>query len=329
VAARLALVSVVAAGATLAAAAIQPSPAAAYRLGPDWTHALQVIANLQASPPSTPVVLLFGGSSARESTIDDASWAAEIAYAGGPAVISYNLGTSIQHIADGIPMVQELPPGTTTPTLVFIGISLGRFTAPRSDPTITLPDPVDPLPAYQQHRSSETHILSVDAKRRLLKRWLTERYPVFQERYSYNLGVLERLIRLCLRRGLHPVMLDLPRDMAFIGHALDAPITRYHRGCRALAREYDVPFVNFIGSAQLVNRDFSDLWHLVEPGRVKWQALLSERTVQLLQRYGIGTTPIPDLSPLVDPGFAKWPSLLPDLTVRLLAMSGISTPATP
>lgn len=285
--ARFACAAIVAA---LSAVGLLAGPAAARGPGADWAHVLQVVANLKASPPPTPVVLLFGGSSARECTIADARWSATVATGlpeGSPPVACYNLGSSNQSYRDDIELVQVLPQGSTMPTIVFIGISLGRFNSPKTDPTITLPDPVDPLPAYQQHRYSKSHILTASEKRALLKKWLRERYPVFKQRYPSNILVLENLIKACLRRGLHPVMLDLPRDMAIIGHALDAPITRYHKGCTALARKYHVPFVNFVGAAKLVNRDFYDLWHLVEPGRAKWQPLLATRTATLLVRYGM------------------------------------------
>jgi hypothetical protein len=292
-AARSSLVALIALLAVLVALGAHARPAAARGPGADWAHVLQVVANLQATPPSTPVVLLFGGSSARECTIDDARWAAAV-MAGltpeSPAVACYNLGSSNQSYRDDIELVRALPQGATTPTIVLIGVSLGRFNAPRTDPTITLPDPVDPLPAYRQHRYSKTHILTATEKRALLKKWLQERYPVFKRHYPSNILVLESLIKTCLRRGLHPVMVDLPRDLALIGHALDAPITRYHKGCTALARTYKVPFVNFVGAARLVNRDFYDLWHLVEPGRAKWQPLLAERTIALLTEYGIGSS---------------------------------------
>lgn len=111
--------------------------------------------------------------------------------------------------------------------------------------------------------------------------------PVFRERYAYNLGVLAQLIQECKRCGQHPVLLDLPRDMPIIGHALDAPIATYHAGCSALAERYDIPWVNFVGRARLVNGDLRDLWHLVEPGRAKWQRLLSDRTVTLLPAHGM------------------------------------------
>src|SRR5665648_1107645 len=92
-----------------------------------------------------------------------------------------------------------------------------------------------------QHRYSKTRILSLTKKRWLVGDWLQRRYPVFQNRYAYNLGQLERLIRACKARGLRPVMLDLPRNMVVIKDRFYRPIQRYHQGCRALAGEYSIP----------------------------------------------------------------------------------------
>jgi hypothetical protein len=283
----IAAVSVLSAGATLAVATAHRGPAAVVTDGQDWAHVLQVVANLRATPPSTPVILILGGSAARECTSNDVVWAAEIRRRGGPPVLCYNLGCNVQSLADDIALIRELPDGSTTPTLVYIGVNPGRFCAPPYDPTIELPAPVDPLPAFRQHRYDQQPILNDVAKRRLVRDWLTDRYPIFEQRYSYNLDMLERLIRVCLSRGLHPVMLDLPRNTAIIGRALHEPIATYRADCQRLAGVYGVPWVSLVGAAHLASCDFRDLWHMVKPGREKWQRLLTDRTVTLLSSFGM------------------------------------------
>ena len=114
---------------------------------------------------------------------------------------------------------------------------------------------------------------------------LVRRYPLFKKNYAANLAMLERVVRACKNRGLHPVLLDLPRNKAVIGSRLDAPVSRYQRSCKALAAEYDIPWVNFNPTAGLVNSDFYDLWHLVTPGQQKWQDRLAAKTAFLLQQY--------------------------------------------
>jgi hypothetical protein len=250
----------------------------------DWTHVLQVLADLKASPPAEPVVVLLGGSAARECTIGDAEWAAQVQAAGGPAAATYNLGSRNRTLAQDVQIVRALPPGT----LVFIGINVGRFTAPPSSPTITLPAPTTSLPPYDQHKYSSARILSAAEKRTLQARWLGDRFPYFQRNYATNARTLEQLIAECERHRLHPVLLDLPRNMAIIRQSLARPIARYTATCSALAKEHRIPTLAFVAAADLRDGDFYDLWHLVEPGRAKWQALLSARTATLLRTYGAG-----------------------------------------
>jgi len=252
--------------------------------GNDWAHVLQVVANLKAQPPAAPVVCLLGGSAARESTIDDASWAAQVKDLGGPSVVAYNLGSRNRTLEQDVELIKALP---ETPGIVYIGINVGRFTAPPSNPTLDLPEPTASLPPYRQHQYSQSRILSVARKKALLGEWLAKRYPAFTKNYASNLKTLERLLVACQDRGLHAVLLELPRDTAVVGDALDAPVARYTSGCRALAKKHDVPWVSFVSVARLPNADFYDLWHLVEPGRTVWQRLLSAKTVDLLRKYGM------------------------------------------
>ena len=170
-------------------------------------------------------------------------------------------------------LIQALP---KTRGIVYIGINVGRFTAPPSHPTLDLPEPTQSLPPYRQHQYSQSKILSVARKKALLAAWLAKRYPEFKKNYAPT----SRRSSSCRRlqgRGLHPVLLELPRNTAIVGHALDAPVARYTSGCRALAKKHGVPWVSFVSAARLPNADFYDLWHLVEPGRTVWQRFLSAK----------------------------------------------------
>ena len=73
-----------------------------------------------------------------------------------------------------------------------------------------------------------------------------------------------------------------------MGHAFDAPRAQVRAGCRALAKKYDIPYVDFAQKAGMVSGDFYDLLHLVQPGRVKYQRRLCGQLVGLLRQYGIG-----------------------------------------
>ena len=220
----------------------------------DWQHALQVVANVKAKPPGLPVVCLLGDSVARECVASEGGWAAAVRDAGGPAALTYDLGSGNRSIAQDLRLIAALP---KVPSIVFIGMDLDRFTAARSSPTITLPTPSEPPPAWAQHHYSTS--LGLARKRSLVRAWMTRRYPVFKKNYASNLALLEKLIMAAKAKGLHPVLLDLPRNGAVIASALDVPIARYRRSCRALAADHDIPWVGFVTAAGLRNGDFHDL----------------------------------------------------------------------
>ena len=76
-------------------------------------------------PPVRPVVLLLGGSAARESITTERDWRRQIAALGGGRVSAYDLGASSQGYKDDLEIVRALP---AVPTLLLIGINLGRYT---------------------------------------------------------------------------------------------------------------------------------------------------------------------------------------------------------
>ena len=81
------------------------------------------------------------------------------------------------------------------------------------------------------------------------------------------------------------MLLDLPRNTDIIGNALDKPVSRMTAACRSVAVAENVPWVSFVAKAHVPNASFYDLWHLVQPGRVTWQPLLSAKTAELLKNY--------------------------------------------
>ncbi len=248
----------------------------------DWTHVLQVLAMLQ-KPPKDPVVVLLGGSAARESTVKDAgagSWAAQVAADGGPAVATYNLGSRNRTLAQDAQIVKHLPAGT----LVFIGMNIGRFTEPQSSPQIVLPTSPT-LSPYRQHLYSVSNRLTDGRKKLMLQQWLAKRYPEFKKHFKLNATLLTTLIKTCKARGLHVVLLDLPRNTDIIGKALDKPVSRMTAACTSVAAAENVPWVSFVAQAHVSNASFYDLWHLIGPGRATWQSLLSRKTAELLKNY--------------------------------------------
>jgi hypothetical protein len=260
-----------------------------------------VIANLRAKRPEVPLVVLLGGSAARECTVLDDHWERQIERRSGYVVDAYNLGSKHRSYAQDLAFVKLLPGGV--PTIVYIGVNLGRFCLPVRSAAIKLPK-ARPLPRYPQHVYSRSRIQSASQKRYYVSYWLSRRYPEFRRNYSSELAMLEKIIRTCKKRRLRVVLLDLPRDLPAIGSAFSAPVSRYHGGCSRLARKWGVPWLHFNASAKFVSRDFFDIFHLVEPGRVKYQSILSDKTIKLLKKYRMPKpqpTPSPSPTPSVSP----------------------------
>jgi hypothetical protein len=247
----------------------------------DWTHVLQVLSMLKQAPPKDPVVVLLGGSAARESTISDASWAAQVAAEGGPAVATFNLGSRNRTLAQDVQIVKYLPKGS----LVFVGINIGRFTEPKSSSKIDLPSSPSVDPGYVQHQYSVSNRLSDAKKKLMLQKWLAKRSPEFKKHFKLNAALLTTLVETCKEQGLHVVLLDLPRNADIIGKSLAKPVSRMTAACKSVAAVEKVPWVSFVAKARVPNASFYDLWHLVQPGRETWQRLLSAKTAELLKTY--------------------------------------------
>ena len=137
--------------------------------------------------------------------------------------------------------------------------------------------------------SNTRRVLTDAEKRQFVRAWLQLRYPLFQQYFAGNVAKLGQLISTCQTLGLHPVLLELPLNLPIVGHAFDKPRARYRDSCRKLAKQYGIPKIDFLTRVHLVSGDFYDLFHLLEPGRVKWQLRLSKTVVSLLQRYDMAS----------------------------------------
>ena len=103
----------------------------------DWSRVLAALAWMQADTPTRPVVVLLGGSAARESTISDQSWRDQIVARGGPETLAWNMGSRNRTMAQNVAIVRALPKGAQA--IVFIGVNLGSFTSAQKTATIALP----------------------------------------------------------------------------------------------------------------------------------------------------------------------------------------------
>ena len=196
-----------------------------------------------------------------------------------------DFGSSSQAFKNDLTIVRAAP---AVPSLVLIGLNVGRYTSiPPADATPSAASPARTGSVYDPHRFHVGQQLSDAAKRDIVTTWMRVKYPRFRDRYAGNAAVLRELIALCQERGFYPVLVELPLNLRVVRHAWDAPRTRYHRGARAAAAAYGIPYVDFVAHVGFVSSDFVDVSHLVEPGRVKYQRRLSRFVVAKLEQYGL------------------------------------------
>jgi len=258
-----------------------------------WEHSLQVVANLRADPPDATLVVLFGGSRARESTVDDPDWSAELTEKHVEPVVAYNLGASNQTFTEDLALVRHLPASST---LVLIAVDEGRFTKDPGARPVALPDP-SPLPSgREQHRYGIDRRNPTAKKRGLVDDWLERRYPLFRQNVGANAEELDRLVATCLDRGLQPVLLATPWNTAIIEDAFDDARREWQAACDEVAADHDIPFLDFSTDVELGNADFHDLFHLVGEGRVRWQKRLSAEVADLLDEGVSSAESDPDAS---------------------------------
>ena len=258
----------------------------------DWERVLAALAYMRAETPTKPVVVLLGGSAARESTISDSSWRGQIVAEGGPETLAWNMGSSNRTMAENLAIVKKLP---RVPTIIYVGINLGAFTSANKSATIALPSPAPgagdiPLQQYHAYKASQD-LQHGRRRRRSCECGSPNGTPCTRGTSAGTPGLLEQILKYCAtvedengKRLFRPVLLELPRNSAVIGSALNAPTTKYRDKCKQLATRHKIKWVPQLAS--LPNSSFYDLWHLVEPGRKVWQDKLSAKTATLLEQYG-------------------------------------------
>lgn len=254
----------------------------------DWRHAWQVVGLLRAQPPRSPVVLYFGDSTARESLVSEASWTRQLRRMGAPRVRAFALAGHGQTFAMDQRLLDALPP---LHGLALIGVSLSRFAGPPVEGPAGRPAAF-PLGArlklspWRQHLYDSVPVMTPVEKVERVAHWRRSVTPRFVRYRSANLRALARLVSSCEARGLRPVLIELPLNVAAVGDALDAQRSSITRGCRAVAARLGARFLAFQIDPRLPDSAFHDTCHLVRAGYTRWQRDLSRRVVRLLRSPG-------------------------------------------
>jgi hypothetical protein len=250
----------------------------------EWRHAWQVVGLLRARPPKGPVVLYFGDSTARESLVSDASWTRELRHLGAP-VTGYTLASHAQSFRTDRRFLDALP---RLHGIALIGVGLSRFIVPlvrgpMGRPATFKAGSRPKLSPWPRHYFDARGPKTPAAKQARVAHWQESRVGQFRRLRNDNFRALAKVVLTARRRGLRPVLVQLPLNVAAVGGRLGPERAAMARGCRAVARRLHVRFLDFQVAPGLPSADFYDMCHLLRPGAVRWQRGLARWTVRLLR----------------------------------------------
>ncbi len=270
---------------------VQEAPAAGGAPGEvrtvgDWRHAWQVVGLLRVRPPHGRMVYYFGDSTARESLVGEASWNRQLRRLGARGLRAFALAGHGQTFAMDARLMRALP---RSRGLALIGVSLSRFIGPPvrgpgARPAEFPPGTAPRLSPWRQHLYDLRPLMTAAQKQGRVVHWRRARTSAFLRYRAANLRALGTLIAVCKARGLRPVLVELPLDVAAVRHQLDRQRASLLAGCRAVAARYGVRFLPFQLASRVPTSDFFDIGHMVRAGAARWQAGLSRWVIRLLPR---------------------------------------------
>jgi hypothetical protein len=94
---------------------------------------------------------------------------------------------------------------------------------------------------------------------------------LYRKYADYNFAMLEEILKLADERGFDVVLYDQPLNASAAGPDWNGVVPAYRKRARALAERYGAAYVHIERGVKLRDDDFADLFHLLAPGRLKWQ----------------------------------------------------------
>ncbi len=136
----------------------------------------------------------------------------------------------------------------------------------------------------------ETHYYPVGAKghTQLGKRHnvlfvLEKDVRLYRKYADYNFAMLEEVLALARERGFSVVLYDQPLNGSAAGPDWAGVVPAYRERATRLAARYDVPYLHIERGVDLTDHDFADLFHLLAPGRAKWQPEMARQLAAALE----------------------------------------------
>jgi hypothetical protein len=126
------------------------------------------------------------------------------------------------------------------------------------------------------------------AKRQEIFKVLARDSKAYAENADYNFTVLREIMRLAQERGYGVVLWDQPLNASAAGPDWGGVVPAYQKRALALARSDGIPYIRLEPGLGLRDADYADLYHLLERGRVKWQAAMAKRLAADMRILGGG-----------------------------------------
>lgn len=141
-----------------------------------------------------------------------------------------------------------------------------------------------PHTTYIFHKYTKAHIWSLRGKKAKVDFWIKKNGADFARNVDYNGRLLDLMVKTARQRGFTVVLLELPENTRAVGTAFDPFKRVYMPLVKRIAAKNGATYLQpqATGAVQLVNVDFRDITHLVEPGRTKWQTWLAARLAPLV-----------------------------------------------
>ncbi|MCX6374363.1 MAG: hypothetical protein NTX16_15070 [Actinobacteria bacterium] len=138
-------------------------------------------------------------------------------------------------------------------------------------------------------------------KRRNVLAVLKKDVQLYRRFSAYNLAMLEEILKLARDRGFSVALYDQPLNTSAAGPDWAGVVPAYRAACRRLAAKYGVAYLHIERGVKLKDADFADLFHLLAPGRAKWQPEMARQLAAALRapsypvalRSGAGQSQVP------------------------------------
>lgn len=125
--------------------------------------------------------------------------------------------------------------------------------------------------AYEEHYVTDGPLRTEAQKREMAASDMRDDAATYAAYADYNFAVLDELVRLAQSRGFAVAFFDQPLNEHVLGASWDGVVPSYRRRARAIAARYGVAYLDVAQKVALADTDFVDVYHLVTPGRLKWQ----------------------------------------------------------